>query len=212
MAEAKEHCRNNPNGAPEPVRRRDNHSIKGPWSTPLVLFPTLVNDRTVGWRPTCPRTRRRAHPRPEAREVDRIRVGLRGAQLVLPLRKPQRRGALAADSFSSRALASPISKQTRAEKITPLLEDPRDARLRFRLYGFGWLFVACRGAAFAVALFTGYRFDWVFGAVLLPFGVALTWRSLRDIPDRRRFVLFIVRVALYGALLGAFASQYLGER
>jgi hypothetical protein len=119
---------------------------------------------------------------------------------------------LAADSFSSRALASPISKQTRAEKITPLLEDPRDARLRFRLYGFSWLFVACGGAAFAVALFTGYRFDWVFGAVLLPFGVALTWRSLRDILDRRRFVLFIVRVALYGALLGAFASQYLGER
>jgi uncharacterized membrane protein HdeD (DUF308 family) len=103
-------------------------------------------------------------------------------------------------------------QQMRAVKITPLLEDPRDARLRFRLYGFGWLLVACGGAAFAVALFTGYTFDWVFGAVLLPFGVALAWKSLRDILDRRRFVLFIVRVALYGALLGAFASQYFGER
>jgi hypothetical protein len=104
-------------------------------------------------------------------------------------------------------------KQTdEGREDNPLLDDARDARLRFRLYGFGWLFVACGGAAFAVALFTGYRFDWVFGAVLLPFGVALTWRSLRDILDRRRFVLFIVRVAPYGALLGAFASQYLGER
>lgn len=99
----------------------------------------------------------------------------------------------------------------RAVEITPLLEDPRDARLRVRLVAFGYLFVSCGVAAFAIAVFTGDQFDWFFGAVLLPFGVALTWKSLRDILDRRSLVLFIGRVALFGALLGAAASPYVGS-
>lgn len=52
--------------------------------------------------------------------------------------------------------------------MTPLLQDPRDARLRGRLVGFGIVFVCCGGGAFAIALFSGYTFDWFFGAVLLP--------------------------------------------
>jgi hypothetical protein len=94
--------------------------------------------------------------------------------------------------------------------MTPLLEDPRDARLRGRLVGFGYIFVCCGGGAFAIALFTDDKFDWLLGAVLMPVGVALMWKSLRDILDRRRLVLFIVGVALFGTLLGAAASPYVG--
>jgi hypothetical protein len=91
-------------------------------------------------------------------------------------------------------------------KITPLLEDPRDARLRGRLVRFGIVFVCCGGGAFAIALFSGYTFDWFFGAVLLPLGVSLIWKGAGDILDRRYLVLFVVRVAVSGALAGALVS------
>jgi hypothetical protein len=91
-------------------------------------------------------------------------------------------------------------------KITPLLQDPRDARLRGRLVGFGIVFVCCGSGAFAIALFSGYTFDWFFGAVLLPLGVSLIWKGAGDMLDRRFVVLFIVRAAVMGALLGAAIS------
>lgn len=93
-----------------------------------------------------------------------------------------------------------------AVKIAPLLDDPRDARLRGRLVGFGIVFVCCGGGAFAIALFSGYTFDWFFGAVLLPLGVSLIWKGAGDILDRRYLVLFVVRVAVAGALAGALVS------
>jgi len=46
--------------------------------------------------------------------------------------------------------------------------------------------------------------------VLLPFGVALIWKAVGDILERRYLVLFIVRVAVMGALLGAAISPYVG--
>jgi len=94
----------------------------------------------------------------------------------------------------------------RAVKITPLLQDPRDARLRGRLVGFGIVFVCCGGGAFAIALFSGYNFDWFFGAALLPLGVSLIWKGAADILDRRFVMLLIVRAAVMGALLGAAIS------
>jgi hypothetical protein len=94
----------------------------------------------------------------------------------------------------------------RAVKISPLLEDPSDARLRGRLVGFGIVFVCCGGGAFAIALFSGDTFDWFFGAVLLPLGVSLIWKGAGDILDRRYLVLFVVRVAVAGALAGALVS------
>lgn len=90
--------------------------------------------------------------------------------------------------------------------MTPLLQDPRDARLRGRLVGFGIVFVCCGGGAFAIALFSGYTFDWFFGAVLLPLGVSLIWKGAGDILDRRFVMLLIVRAAVMGALLGAAIS------
>jgi hypothetical protein len=62
------------------------------------------------------------------------------------------------------------------------------------------------GGAFAIALFSGYTFDWFFGAVLLPLGVSLIWKGAGDILDRRYLVLFVVRVAVAGALAGALVS------
>ena len=92
-------------------------------------------------------------------------------------------------------------------RVTPLLEeDPRDARLRGRLFGFGYLFVTCGGGAFGIAYFAGDKVDWVLGTVFLPFGTALMWTSLRHLMDRQRLVLMIIGLALCGILLGAAAS------
>jgi len=44
-----------------------------------------------------------------------------------------------------------------------------------------------------------------FGAVL-PLGVSLIWKGAGDILDRRYLVLFVVRVAVAGALAGALVS------
>jgi hypothetical protein len=57
------------------------------------------------------------------------------------------------------------------------------------------------GMAFVTAFTTGDKSDWFIGAVLLSFGVALMWKSARDRLDWRTFVLFIVRVMLWGAVL-----------
>lgn len=95
--------------------------------------------------------------------------------------------------------------------MIPPLEDPRDARLRVRLILFGYLFVTVAGMAFVTGFTTGDRSDWFIGAVLLPFGPALLWRSSRDVLDRRTLVLFIGRVALFGAVLGAAISPYVGH-
>jgi len=95
--------------------------------------------------------------------------------------------------------------------MIPPLADPRDARLRVRLVVFGYLFVSVAGMAFVTGFTTGDKSDWFIGAVLLPFGVALMWKSARDVLDRRTLVLFIVRVALFGTLLGAWISPYVGR-
>jgi hypothetical protein len=97
----------------------------------------------------------------------------------------------------------------RATNIAPLLEAPRDAHLRGRLVGFRYLFVCCSGSAFAIAFSTGDKFDWVLGAMLLPFGVSLLWKPLRILLDRRLLVLFIVRAALFGTILGAAVSPFI---
>jgi hypothetical protein len=94
--------------------------------------------------------------------------------------------------------------------MTPLLEDPRDSRLRGQLVSFGFLFVCSGGAAIAIAVFADDSFDWLLAALFLPFGVTLMWKALRDILDRRRFILFVVGATLFGTLLGAAASPYIG--
>jgi hypothetical protein len=104
----------------------------------------------------------------------------------------------------------PDNLQMRVVKITPCWKTLVMPACASGSLDFGYLFVCCGGLAFAIALFIGDTFDWFFGVVLLPFGVVLMWKSLRDFLDRRHLVLLIVRVALFGTLLGAAASPSVG--